>query len=119
MSLPSSSRKIVRCGPDAMAIRRLTQISGRAPARGCSVGSMVEATSSRALVVDDEVWVRKFIREVLEEEGFEVVEAADGKAAARMLRESTNFALIVTDILMPDEDGLELIRELDRILIEV
>jgi CheY-like chemotaxis protein len=69
----------------------------------------------RALVVDDEKWVREFIREVLEQEGFEVWEAEDGKSAALLLREKGNFDLLVTDILMPEEDGIELIRETKRL----
>jgi CheY-like chemotaxis protein len=72
----------------------------------------------RALVVDDEQWVRAFVREVLESESFEVVEAENGKVAARFLQSSTAIALIVTDILMPEEDGVEFIREAKRIPFE-
>jgi DNA-binding response OmpR family regulator len=67
-----------------------------------------------ALVVDDEVLVRNFIREALEAHGFHVLDAANGEIGRRTLRQVREIELIVTDILMPDEDGLEFLREIGR-----
>jgi len=72
----------------------------------------IEKIERHALVVDDETWVRSFIREVLEVEGFDVLEAANGETAAKLLHETPSLSLIVTDILMPQRDGVELIREI-------
>src|SRR4051794_15218380 len=65
--------------------------------------------SRRALVVDDEMAIRWYIREILEAEGFEVLEAENGGEAKHILDEKLNITLVVTDIVMPDIDGIELI----------
>ncbi len=63
------------------------------------------------LVVDDQDQVRQLIREALEQAGYEVEEARDGKEGLDMYRiRSTD--LVIMDILMPDQDGLETIMTL-------
>jgi CheY-like chemotaxis protein len=65
------------------------------------------------LVIDDEPLVRRLIQQMLERDGHDVREAADGIAglsAARARRPD----LIVTDIMMPNKEGIETIRELRR-----
>ena len=60
------------------------------------------------LVVDDQDQVRQLIRETLEQAGYEVEEACDGKEGLDRYRvRSTD--LVIMDILMPDQDGLETI----------
>jgi CheY-like chemotaxis protein len=68
----------------------------------------------RALVVDDDAFVRNFVREVLTEQGFEVHVADDGKTAASMYDRHPDFSLIVTDILMPAADGIDFILKIRR-----
>lgn len=63
------------------------------------------------LVIDDEFAVRAFIRQVLEGAGHQVLEAEDGLVAVRLLRQHAP-SLIITDILMPEKDGVEVIMEL-------
>ena len=65
----------------------------------------------RFLVVDDSAAMRTFVRSVLEyfEADVEVVEAASGFDALRLLPRS-RYDLVITDINMPDINGLELIR---------
>ncbi len=65
------------------------------------------------LIIDDEPAVRGFFREVLEGAGYGVVEAASAKSGLRLLRERP-IDLVITDILMPDMDGLEVTRTLHR-----
>ncbi len=60
------------------------------------------------LVVDDEPGIRSFIRQVLEGEGLEVVEAADGFEAKALLEKQT-FHLMITDLKMPRLGGMELL----------
>jgi len=65
------------------------------------------------LVVDDEEQIRQLIRETLEQAGFHVTEARDGKEALRQYR-LAQADVVVMDILMPDQDGLETTATLRR-----
>jgi CheY-like chemotaxis protein len=65
----------------------------------------------RILVVDDELSIRVLFRKVLERAGYEVVEAANGEAAMSRIREG-RISLIITDLVMPDQEGVETIRRL-------
>lgn len=65
------------------------------------------------LIVDDQVQVRQLIRDTLEGAGYHVEEARDGKEGlARYHEQSAD--LVLMDILMPDQDGLEAITALRR-----
>jgi DNA-binding response OmpR family regulator len=65
------------------------------------------------LIAEDEPEMRDLLRKVLEKEGYRVSVAADGREAlALILRES--FDLIVTDMLMPYDGGLELLAAVRR-----
>jgi two-component system phosphate regulon response regulator OmpR len=65
----------------------------------------------KILVVDDDARIRDLLRRYLMQEGFEVLQAEDGKALTRvLLREPVD--LIVLDLMMPGEDGLSVCRRL-------
>jgi CheY-like chemotaxis protein len=68
---------------------------------------------TRILVVDDNERVRTTARALLEAEGFTVVEAESGGAALKLLS-SEAVEVVLTDIFMPDVDGIELIHTLRR-----
>ena len=61
---------------------------------------------SSILVVDDEDQIRRLICETLERAGYHVTEARDGKEALALYRLAP-ADLVIMDILMPDQDGLE------------
>ena len=65
------------------------------------------------LVVDDEEPVRFALRRVLENAGHAVDEAEDGSRALKALQNKT-YDLLVSDILMPNRDGIEMIIEVKR-----
>ena len=65
------------------------------------------------LVVDDEDQVRQLIRETLEQAGYDVQEARDGKEGLERYR-ANPADLVIMDILMPDQDGLESTMTLRR-----
>jgi CheY-like chemotaxis protein len=69
--------------------------------------------AARILVADDEPGVRGFVRAVLERGGYEVVEAADGKQALRRMR-AGQVDLLITDLVMPEQEGIEVIQALRR-----
>jgi two-component system alkaline phosphatase synthesis response regulator PhoP len=74
-------------------------------------GRAVQARPAVALVVDDEPKIRDLARRYLEADGFQVLEAADGEAALTVLAE-TEPDIVVTDIMMPVLNGLELLRQI-------
>lgn len=65
----------------------------------------------RILIIDDEEMIRRILRRMLEVEGFEVIEAPDGRAGMMLQRESP-VDLVITDLIMPEKEGLETIKEL-------
>jgi CheY-like chemotaxis protein len=67
----------------------------------------------RVLVVEDEIRVAQMIAEVLEAEGYEVDTAANGLLALEKIQEH-DYDLILSDLRMPELDGLGLYRELER-----
>jgi two-component system response regulator (stage 0 sporulation protein F) len=73
----------------------------------------LDGSMSRILVVDDEAAIRTLLRRKLEGTGHEVTEAENGAEAIALLR-TTGFDLVLTDILMPERDGLEVLMFLQR-----
>jgi CheY-like chemotaxis protein len=66
---------------------------------------------TRILVVDDDSALRRLVATVLERKKFVVSEAPDGGKAVGML-EMGAFDLVITDIVMPEIEGLELVRHI-------
>ena len=67
--------------------------------------------SKKVLVVDDDPDVRLFSVTVLEENGYTPLEAEDGEAGLKMIKEQKP-ALVILDVLMPRQSGVRLYREL-------
>lgn len=68
---------------------------------------------ARILLIDDDIRVLETYRQMLEYAGYEVVVAIDGKEGIRLFREEPTD-LVITDMIMPDKEGLETIMELRR-----
>ena len=68
---------------------------------------------ARLLVIDDEGDIRHLYAAELEDEGYEVVTAGDS-AAAMALLESQSFDLVILDIQLDQESGLELLQTIAR-----
>ncbi len=67
--------------------------------------------SVRILVIDDDPVVRGMLAEMLRREGYEVDEADDGRAGMRKFRE-VPATLVITDVVMPEQEGLETLMQL-------
>jgi len=65
----------------------------------------------RILVVDDDAQVRTMLKLTLEREGYEIIEAGDGTEAVAAY-DSEQVDLVITDIVMPEKEGIETIMEL-------
>jgi len=68
---------------------------------------------SRVLIVDDEVNIRKVVREYAEFEGYEVTEAGNGMEAVSICREN-DFDIIIMDVMMPRLDGYSAVKEIHK-----
>lgn len=68
---------------------------------------------AKVLVIDDIDDARDTIREMLERGGYEVLEASNGKEGLTMIEQHAPDA-VVTDILMPEMEGIETIRSIVR-----
>lgn len=64
---------------------------------------------TRILLIEDDDQVRNMLRAVLEQEGYNVGEARNGREGVAHCR-ATPAALVITNILMPEQEGLETIR---------
>ena len=67
--------------------------------------------AKKILVIEDDEAIRKMAARILARAGYEVIEAGDGKEGVRLFR-SDLPNLVVTDIFMPEKEGLETIAEL-------
>jgi YesN/AraC family two-component response regulator len=65
------------------------------------------------LIIDDEAQIRSMIRLVLEREGYVISEASDGAEGIRLFRENP-ADLILTDLIMPNKDGIGMMLELKK-----
>lgn len=67
----------------------------------------------RILIVDDEINIRKVVREYAEFEGYEVKEAQDGMEAVEIAKKE-DFDLIIMDVMMPRLDGYSACKEIKK-----
>ena len=67
----------------------------------------------RILIIDDEPQIRSMLRLMLERDGYEVVEAPDGIEGIRVYRQNP-ADLIITDLIMPNKDGIGMIIDLKK-----
>jgi two-component system, chemotaxis family, chemotaxis protein CheY len=65
------------------------------------------------LVIDDEEPVRTVLRQMLEKEGYEVEEAPDGAVGLSLLQDHP-IDLVITDLFMPEKEGIETMREVQK-----
>lgn len=65
------------------------------------------------LIIDDEIPARRILGRILEKRGHRLYEASDGAEGLRLVAEQA-IDLVITDLLMPEIDGIETILELRR-----
>ena len=69
-------------------------------------------SNAKIILADDEERWRMIVHDFLAQEGFAVLEAANGLAAVNALRENPDSALVILDVMMPRMNGLEACREI-------
>ncbi len=87
------------------------------PAIGCQIKSLTPESSSLAkghesiLLVEDEEAIRGVAKIALQSQGYHVIEAVDGREAIKILgQRTTSIDLLLTDVVMPEIGGRELVR---------
>ena len=68
---------------------------------------------AKILIIDDNEEIRSLLRQVFQATGHEVAQAADGDEGLRSCR-AQRMDVVITDIVMPNKEGLETIMELRR-----
>lgn len=76
---------------------------------------MVAASMGHVLVVEDDADIRESVCEMLEDEGFDVVTAKDGREALGLLHGGARPCVILTDLFMPQMSGQEFVSAIRRI----
>src|SRR5690348_1951702 len=79
-------------------------------------GSFLQSSISRVLVVDDQAFVRRILKDILVKNGVKhVTEAANGRdAISHLSAPAAAFDLVFCDLQMPDMDGIETIRAISE-----
>ena len=88
------------------------KFDGNAAPRLLSVASGVLRLMDKILIVDDDQESRELLCEVLEANGYAPRAVADGIAAREVLRLDPEYRIVIADLQMPKESGLELLRKL-------
>jgi CheY-like chemotaxis protein len=68
----------------------------------------------RVLLVEDDAWIRTFLRDVLTDEGYAVIEAADGRTGLRLAFEE-NPDVVLLDLAMPEFTGMDVLHGLKHL----
>ena len=69
---------------------------------------------ARVLIIDDDAPIRDVLRQLLNREGYETVEACDGREGVQY-SQAASMDVIILDMLLPEQNGLEVIRELREV----
>jgi DNA-binding NtrC family response regulator len=85
-----------------------------AQSRGSREGESATSPRATILVVEDDAAMRAMLREALEDDGYGVELAAGGRAGIERVRQG-GIDLVVSDVKMPDLDGLDMLREIKAV----
>lgn len=100
------------------ALREISATRGETPGGDPNEEKAADAPASnvgasvKILVVDDDDDVREVVTEMLEDFGYAVMEAASAKAAYALAHTVDGLDLVLTDVVMPEEDGTQLAARL-------
>ena len=68
--------------------------------------------ATKIMVVDDDTRIRKLVKDFLEKDHFYVLEASNGEEAMDLFYENPDTALVLLDVMLPDMDGWQVLREI-------
>jgi len=70
--------------------------------------------NTKVLIVDDELMVRYALKKILQNLGLDVVEATDGREGEEVFDSHPDVGVVITDIIMPRQEGIETIANMRR-----
>jgi CheY-like chemotaxis protein len=70
--------------------------------------------ASRILIIDDEIYIRKFYETILKPCGYQLVMVESGTEALDLLAHDANFDLVLLDNLMVDMDGIDVLKAIKK-----
>lgn len=70
--------------------------------------------NKKILIVDDEQLIRKLVSDFLKKEGYNIVEAEDGRKALDIFNSEKDIDLIILDVMLPEYDGFTVCREIRK-----
>jgi len=73
----------------------------------------------KILVIDDESGIREMIFKMLSSEGYELLSATNGIQGIKIIKDEQDINLVITDIIMPEKEGIETIFELKHSFPEI
>ena len=68
--------------------------------------------SNKILIVDDEARMRKLVSDFLKKEGYETLQAKNGRECLDIFNDSNEVSLIILDVMMPKMDGIEVLKNI-------
>lgn len=68
--------------------------------------------AEKILIADDDELLRELLHDILEQEGYEVIEAEEGIRALELYKRTPDIDLAILDILMPGRDGISVLKEI-------
>ncbi len=80
----------------------------------CWIKKPMEKNKMKILVIDDDISITRLLKKILENEGHTVQTACDGKEGLSILDDKTDIDLVITDIVMPEKEGIETIMAIRR-----
>lgn len=68
----------------------------------------------KILIADDEARMRKLVGDFLKKEGYQIIEAEDGKKALEIFFQTEDISLVILDVMMPEYDGWTVCRKIKQ-----
>lgn len=78
------------------------------------VPSVTQKQMAKILIIDDDLMFRKMLKQLLEREGYDIIEADNGNSGLKQFQQSFPD-LVICDLIMPDKEGLETIQEMQKL----
>ncbi|ARM30223.1 response regulator [Prosthecochloris sp. HL-130-GSB] len=69
----------------------------------------------KILIIDDDKAIRKMLQDILTQDGYTVITADNGMQAEPELEKHPDIDIVITDIIMPEQEGIETIRKIREI----